>query len=116
MTMPPRDAQVVKVAKALADPTRWRLLQAIAAGDEIACAELVARSGLSQATVSHHLKVLAEAGLISVRRSGPFHYHRAIAGAVRAHAAALAAALAPSHPKPPKPSLRRPTPPKESQP
>jgi ArsR family transcriptional regulator len=117
MSMPARDRHALKVAKALADPTRWRLLRAIAAADEISCADLVTLAGLSQATVSHHLKILAEAGLISVRRSGPFHYHRAVAGAVEAHGAALAAALAPPSRRPrPKPSSRCPTPPKESTP
>jgi len=107
----------VKVATALADPTRWRLLRAITAREEISCAELVGVVGLSQATVSHHLKILAEAGLISVRKSGPFHYHRAVPGAVEAHGAVLNAALAPpSNRTKPKPSTRRPTSRKESQP
>ncbi len=107
MSMPARERQAIQVAKALADPTRWRLLQAISTREEISCADLVALAGLSQATVSHHLKILAAAGLISVRKSGPFHYHRAVSGAVRAHGAALAAAFTP--PPSRRKSPRRPT-------
>ena len=53
---------VVKLSKALADPTRFRLLQAIAATEEIACGALAARFPITQATCSQHLKVLADAG------------------------------------------------------
>jgi DNA-binding transcriptional ArsR family regulator len=54
---------------ALADPTRRRLLERLAEGDRTV-GELVAGSGVSQAAVSQHLKVLREAGLVTSVREG----------------------------------------------
>lgn len=85
-----RESAAIRVSRALADPTRFRLLRAIAAQAEISCRELTARCSVSQATVSHHLKVLAEAGLVASRQDGPFHRYRAIPGALAAHARDLA--------------------------
>jgi ArsR family transcriptional regulator len=87
-------AAAIRVAKALADPTRFRLLRAIAARLEISCQELTAQFSLAQATVSHHLRVLAEAGLVTVRTEGPFRYYRAVPEALDAHGRALSAAFA----------------------
>ena len=60
--------QLSRVLKALADPVRLRLLSLIGAhaGGEACVCELVDRFDLSQPTISHHLKVLREAGLIDV--------------------------------------------------
>lgn len=117
MSMNARERQAVRVAKALADPTRFRLLRAIAAREEISCAELTEQVRLAQATVSHHLRVLAEAGLVSVRRSGQFHYYRALPEALAAHGARLVAALAPPPPparrpagRPPRQRVKHPSP------
>src|ERR1041384_7407005 len=63
------DAHLARIAKALADPRRFAILQMVAATDgELACKRLVAAFPVSQATISHHLKELATAGLIEVRR------------------------------------------------
>ncbi len=88
-----RESEAIRVARSLGDPTRFRLLQAIAARGEVSCAELTAIAGLAQATVSHHLKILADAGLVSARRAGAFHYYRFQGAALAAHGAALAAAF-----------------------
>ncbi|MEK7233569.1 MAG: metalloregulator ArsR/SmtB family transcription factor [Elusimicrobiota bacterium] len=57
--------------KALADPARLRLLSLIASCDDEVCAcEFVGTLGVSQPTVSHHLKVLHEAGLLERERRG----------------------------------------------
>ena len=58
------------VAKALADPQRFEILEHIAQAGEVSCGEVAAECPISQATVSHHLKVLVDAGLLSVRRQG----------------------------------------------
>ena len=52
---------------ALADPIRLRLLSIVAAagGDEVCACDLVGLSGRSQPTVSHHMKILVDAGLVS---------------------------------------------------
>jgi ArsR family transcriptional regulator len=85
MSPDPRETAAIRVARALSDPTRFRLLRAIAARAEISCRELVALFPVTQATVSHHLKVLADAGLVTVREEGPFHFYRAVEGALEAH-------------------------------
>jgi ArsR family transcriptional regulator len=69
---------LIKVTKALGDPTRFRILQAIAGAGETCCGELAQRFPITQATVSQHLKVLADAGLVEARREGQFNYYRMI--------------------------------------
>jgi ArsR family transcriptional regulator len=59
-----------RIAKALADPQRFALLERIAQGPEVACMALVAEFPITQATISHHLKELSRAGLVSTRREG----------------------------------------------
>src|SRR5438128_1701688 len=67
-----------RIAKALADPRRFEIFQEMAASkDEMACGRIVERFPVSQATVSHHLKELTEAGLIEIRPEGQFRYCRA---------------------------------------
>ncbi len=83
------ETAVLRVARAIGDPTRLRLLRAIAARAGISCRELVARFPVSQATVSHHLKVLTEAGLVAVRQDGPYHRYTAIEATLAAHAREL---------------------------
>src|SRR5215471_12105652 len=65
---------------ALGDPARLRLLSLIAtapAGEVCVC-DLVAPVGRSQPTVSHHLKVLADAGLVTSERRGRWSWYRAV--------------------------------------
>jgi ArsR family transcriptional regulator len=84
---------VIKVSKALADPTRFRILQAIAATEEIACGALAARFPITQATCSQHLKVLAEAGLIVMRREGQFNYYHLVPETLEAYRRAVGEAF-----------------------
>jgi DNA-binding transcriptional ArsR family regulator len=81
--------QMAKIAQALSDPTRLAILQAIAAAKEMNCSEVICRYNLAPGTVSHHLKTLADAGLIETRREGQFIYNRALPGALRAYAEAV---------------------------
>ena len=63
----------------LADPTRLRLLSLVAAaGEACAACDLVEPLGVSQPTVSHHLKVLREAGLVESERRGRWIYYRPV--------------------------------------
>jgi ArsR family transcriptional regulator len=66
--------------KALADPARLRLLSYIAAqpGAEACVCFLTAPVGLSQPTVSHHLKVLNDAGLLAREKRGTWVYYRVV--------------------------------------
>ena len=63
----------VKIAKALADPTRHRILREIRAAGEMTCSDVCERFKLAQPTISHHLKTLARAGVIDVRPEGQYH-------------------------------------------
>ena len=65
-------AQIEKVAKALGDETRLKLYEHIVTHDQVSCSNLVVLCRVSPATVSHHLKILSEAGLIACRREGQF--------------------------------------------
>jgi len=63
--------------RALGDPTRLRLLALVASGEggEACVCDLTVPVGLSQATVSHHLKILVEAGLLTRERRGTWSYY-----------------------------------------
>jgi ArsR family transcriptional regulator len=64
--------------KALADPTRFDIYRLVAAQDAPICAcDVVDRFEVSQPTISHHLKVLRDAGLVSVSRRGVWAYYAA---------------------------------------
>lgn len=86
--------QVIKITKALADPTRFRILQAIANVRESCCGELARDFPITQATVSQHLKILTEAGLIEARREGQFNYYRMRREVFEEYQHSLALALA----------------------
>jgi len=81
--------ELVKIAKALSDPTRLRIYGAISACSEIFCGELVEKHGLTPGTISHHLRVLADANLIECRREGQFVYNRVLPGTVREYTRSL---------------------------
>lgn len=64
---------------ALADPIRLRLLSYVAAADHEVCAcDLVEPSGRSQPTVSHHMKVLVDAGLVEREKRGLWVWYRVV--------------------------------------
>ena len=68
------DKEFRAISKALADPRRYEILQKIAATNECTCVELRQEFPISPATLSHHLKELASAGLIEIPREGKFAY------------------------------------------
>ncbi|MEU0252140.1 metalloregulator ArsR/SmtB family transcription factor [Streptomyces sp. NPDC006184] len=73
-----RAETLAKVFKALGDPVRLRLLSLIAsrAGGEVCVCDLTPAFDLSQPTISHHLKLLKQAGLIGSERRGTWVYYR----------------------------------------
>ncbi len=83
-------AEVAKISKALSDPTRLHIYESIAGRGEMFCGEIVGRYRLTPGTISHHLKILAEAGLIECRREGQFVYNRAHPEIIREYSRALA--------------------------
>jgi ArsR family transcriptional regulator len=72
--------------KALADPARLRLLSLLLASDgqEACTCDLTEPLGLSQPTVTHHLKKLADAGLVTGDRRGVWTYYRVVPDALEA--------------------------------
>ena len=67
--------------KALADPSRLRMLSLVAANGDVCVCDLAAVVEVSQPTVSHHLKVLREAGVVTAERRGTWVHYRVAAGA-----------------------------------
>ncbi|AZS35735.1 HTH-type transcriptional repressor AseR [Microbacterium lemovicicum] len=76
--------QLAQTLKALADPARLRLLSIVAASpDQEACVcDLIEPMGLSQPTVSHHLKVLTAAGFLARSKRGAWAYYRLVPAAL----------------------------------
>ncbi|MFB6815812.1 ArsR/SmtB family transcription factor [Streptomyces sp. NPDC056347] len=86
-----RATDLAKVFKALGDPVRLRLLSMIAsrAGGEVCVCDLTPAFDLSQPTISHHLKLLKQAGLIDSERRGTWVYYRLLPQMTDRLAAAL---------------------------
>ena len=84
---------LAQVFKALADPVRLRLVSLIGAhqGGEACVCELTAAFSLTQPTISHHLKVLREAGIIDSERRGTWVYYWLVPAALERMGALLAA-------------------------
>jgi ArsR family transcriptional regulator len=90
-----RAAELAKVFKALGDPVRLRLMSMIASrgeGGEVCVCELTPAFDLSQPTVSHHLKLLRQAGLIDCERRGTWVYYWVLPGVLDRLAGFLRAA------------------------
>ena len=68
------DRELIRALKPLADPTRFRMIQEIAEAGELSCGAVAERFDVSQPTISHHLKILLEAGLLVQRTEGKHHY------------------------------------------
>jgi ArsR family transcriptional regulator len=83
--------QSALVFKALADPNRLRLLSIVkrADGGEACVCDLTEPLDLGQPTVSHHLKILVEAGLLSREKRGTWAYYSLVPGAVERTAGLL---------------------------
>ena len=77
--------------RALADPTRVAIINRLAATDCVCVCDFVAALDLAQPTVSHHLKVLRDAGLVEASRRGTWAYYRLVPEAVDALRDALSA-------------------------
>jgi ArsR family transcriptional regulator len=83
-------SQVEKISSALADQTRLIIFEAISAKKRMNCSEIVSMQSVTPATVSHHLKILSEAGLIECQREGQFIYSRSLPETVENYSRALA--------------------------
>jgi len=101
---PAQAADLARTLKALADPTRLRLVSMVAAheGGEACVCELTEPLGLTQPTISHHLKILVDAGIFTRDKRGVWAYYALRPAALQA----LAAILGDNTPAAP-PPLRR---------
>jgi ArsR family transcriptional regulator len=77
--------------KALADPTRVAIINCLSAADEVCVCHLTDTFELSQPTISHHLKILREAGLVESTRRGTWAYYRLVPESIEALRGALGA-------------------------
>lgn len=82
--------EVEKISKALGDETRLMIFEAISAGEHVTCGDLVTMRGVTPATVSHHLKILTEAGLVECQRKGQFVLSRVVPEKIAEYTQALA--------------------------
>lgn len=70
--------QLAAAFRVLADPARLRIVSQLATAGEICVCELTDPLGLAQPTVSHHLKVLFDAGIVARQRRGTWMYYRLV--------------------------------------
>ncbi|MGX7394286.1 ArsR/SmtB family transcription factor [Carnobacterium mobile] len=66
--------EYAKVAKALSEPKRVKILDMLSCGEMCAC-DILEHFDFTQPTLSHHIKVLAEAGLVTSKKSGTWQYY-----------------------------------------
>ena len=83
--------QLAAKFKALADPTRVAIVNCLSAADEVCVCNLTDTFDLSQPTISHHLKILREAGLVTASRRGTWAYYRLVPEAIAELRGALGA-------------------------
>lgn len=81
--------QFERIAKALSDPRRFALLEAIGKGDECPQARLCSIFPVSKATISHHLKELVSAGLVEGEKEGQYCSYRVCREVLEAYSAEL---------------------------
>jgi ArsR family transcriptional regulator, arsenate/arsenite/antimonite-responsive transcriptional repressor len=82
-------SQMEKISKALGDETRLMIFEAISGKPEMTCGQLVSMRGITPATVSHHLKILQEAGLIECQRHAQYVYSRTVPHKIKEYTRAL---------------------------
>src|SRR3954462_3587498 len=88
--LPDRDRDELAARfKALADPTRVAIVNRLSAADEVCVCDLNTAFDLSQPTISHHLRILREAGLVEASRRGTWAYYRVVPETVAALRGAL---------------------------
>lgn len=81
--------RLAHIFKAIGDPTRVRLLSLIADSGEACVCELTEPVGLTQPTVSHHMRQLVEAGLVTREQRGKWAYYRVVEDTLRSAALAI---------------------------
>jgi ArsR family transcriptional regulator len=88
------ETKIMSVLKALADSNRFRMVRDVSRAGELTCGQIGRRFALSQPTVSHHLKVLVDAGVLLVRHEAQQHFLSVDRGLLETIAALLPGARA----------------------
>jgi ArsR family transcriptional regulator len=101
LPIPPIPVDLLAVLHAVADPTRLRILLMLAEA-ELCTTHLQGALGAKQNLVSHHLKVLRDAGLVLTAPCGRFTYYRLSPGALDGLGAAFSGLIDASHSVPPR--------------
>jgi DNA-binding transcriptional ArsR family regulator len=80
----PREAarELAATFKALSDPTRVAIVNRLSRAEEVCVCDLTAAFELSQPTISHHLRLLRDAGLVEVQPRGTWAYYRLVPEAI----------------------------------
>ena len=89
------DRDLIRALRALADPNRFRMVQEVAAAGELSCGQIHELFPLSQPTISHHLKILSEAGVLIPRADAKHRFLSVNQELLDAIGEALAARLGP---------------------
>jgi ArsR family transcriptional regulator, arsenate/arsenite/antimonite-responsive transcriptional repressor len=84
------DVEVARIGKALGDPNRLAIYTQISQSEELFCGEMHAKNAISLPTLSHHLKVLSDLGLITFRKEGLNVYYRVVPEKFKAYLKYLA--------------------------
>ncbi len=100
------DKRFIRIAKSLADTQRSEILNANAESPDISCGSIAERFPIGQPTVSHHLKDLLDAGIVSVRRQGQHGYIRTVPKMIEAYIEELQSRMI--HPPARRPARRAP--------
>ena len=79
------ELEALQIARALGDPNRFAIYKHLAEISEMRCGTICLNTPVRAATVSHHLKVLADAGLIESRREGQGVYYRTVPERLKAY-------------------------------
>lgn len=93
------EKQFMRVAKALADPQRFEMYATISGSKEISCGAIAELFPIQQSTVSHHLKVLVDADIVSARREGQHSYFTSRPKVLESYIKELQHRVMPSHSK-----------------
>ena len=72
---PATDAELVRIYGALGEPTRLRIVRLLGAHEGLTCGEITERLGVTCSTLSHHLALLADAGLLAMRKDGRYRIY-----------------------------------------
>lgn len=72
--MKPQYEENAKIIKALSDPGRLKIIDILSCGEKCAC-EILEQFNFTQPTLSHHMKVLSDCGLVEARKEGLWNYY-----------------------------------------